>query len=133
MLAMVRSWDSPHDFFPWHIMRIVIAILLLSFLALLLVATTSSPPSLEVHNRSGVAVRGLQAEVMGSRQELPGLKAGENLKFPLKIRQDGQLNLAVTFGDGRRSSAEAGYFTPAMAAVKVLTIISADSLAVETR
>ena len=114
-------------------MRVVIAILLLSFVALLLVATTSSPPSLEVHNRSGIAVKGLQAEVMGSRQELPGLGSGEDLKIPLKLRQDGPLNLAVTFKDGRRSRAEAGYFTPAMAAVKVLTIVSADSLAVETR
>ncbi|HKI85095.1 MAG TPA: hypothetical protein VKA63_12255 [Candidatus Krumholzibacteria bacterium] len=114
-------------------MRIIISILLLSFLALLMVAVTSPPPSLEIHNRSGVAIRGLKAEVMGSSQEFPGLKAGEDLRVPLKLKQDGQLELAVTFGDGRRSRAEAGYFTPAMAAVKVLTIVSTDSLAVETR
>lgn len=114
-------------------MRIIIGILLLSFAALLMVAVTSPPPSLEIHNRSGVAVKGLQAEVMGSYQDFPGMRAGEDLRVPLKLKQDGQLMLAVTFGNGRLSRAEAGYFTPAMAAVKVLTIVSTDSLAVETR
>jgi hypothetical protein len=72
-------------------------------------------------------------EVAGVRQVLPGLAPGEELRLPLSLREDGPLSVEVIFADGRRTRVNGGYYTPAMLEANILTIVSADSVSLETR
>lgn len=114
-------------------MRIIFSVLLLSFVVLLGVVVTSSSPPLLVRNETGMEIASLQVKVGGAHQTLLGLSPGERRSLPLHLREDGILAVEVIFRDGRRCSAEGGYFTPAMVQSKILTVVSPDSLQIQTR
>ncbi len=114
-------------------MRIIFSVLLLSFVVLLTVAITSGAPPLLVSNQTSLKIESLRVQVGGARQTLPGLSPGEHRSLPLRLKQDGLLAVEVVFEDGSRRAVQGGYFTPAMAQSKVLTIVSADSLCIQTR
>jgi hypothetical protein len=113
-------------------MRIISSTLFLSFLILVVVAASSTSPPLVAHNHSGSTVRSLEVEVSGARQTLPGLRPGEELRLPLSLGQEGPLSIEVVFEDGRRTLVRGGYYTPAMVEANVLTIVTLDSLCLET-
>ena len=114
-------------------MRIISSTLFLSFLILVVVAASSTSPPLEARNDSASVIRALEVEVGGARQTLPGLGPGEELRLPLSLGEDGPLNIEVVFEDGRRSHVHGGYYTPAMVEANVLTIVTVDSLRLETK
>lgn len=114
-------------------MRIISSSLFLSFVILAIVAISSTSPPLEAHNETGAPIRALEVEVGGVRQTLPGLGPGEDLRLPLSLREDGPLSVEVVFEDGRRARVNGGYYTPAMVEANVLTIVTPDSLRLETR
>lgn len=114
-------------------MRIISSTLFLSFVVLVIVAVSTSSPPLVAHNQSPDAIRALEVRVAGACQTLPGLQPGEDLRLPLQLREDGPLTVDVIFEDGRRARVDGGYYTPAMVEANVLTIVTTDSLHLETR
>jgi len=114
-------------------MRIISSSLFLSFVILVMVAVSSTSPPLVARNLSSASIRSLEVEVAGDRQTLPGLEPGEDLRLPLILHEDGPLHVEVLFEDGHRARIQGGYYTPAMIEANVLTIVSADSLVLETR
>ena len=114
-------------------MRIISSALFLSFVILVMVAVSSTSSPLVALNLTGDSIRALEVEVAGARQTLPGLDPGEGLRLPLNLGEDGPLNVEVVFEDGHRTRISGGYYTPAMIEANVLTIVSADSLVLETR
>ena len=114
-------------------MRIIFSVLLISFVVLLGVVVTNGSPPLLVHNETGMEIASLQVRVGDAYQTLSGISPGEQRCLPLRLREDGILAVEVTFRDGSRCEAEGGYFTPAMAQSKILTVVSPDSLQIQTR